>query len=688
MLIKIGSVWAESHYREKVWSIGLSYFKGNNTIPYGKESLHLSATVSIASPCVEIGGLPHAITIRLDHQLRIWNLSTGKSAYIGDILDQELDPNDVGKHVIDPSHSQLVKVLSTDEDVICVTYSPLGPGRFKFWTISPAEEGEVEVKDMFPSNELIPRVPTSELWTLADFAIALDEVDVKVFNLWTLWKNNTSYRVQKLDFKGGTSARVRDAWASGWEAMATESVGEMLLPTEHYDSASDATDKWLKFILTPGRFTLATIETGLAIYERGLGETKDDVCTSGPLPERMCSAIASTVLLVRTSDGHMDFEQYRRATDTQWRRFCRLLIELDKQRGEALSLVVGSKGDMPLVALADGVVAVRHCSALEQIWHNPEMTHIGAEHVSALIISGAAFRDSLPDQFLHSCKVAILEELFEEPTLVDPARMRLFYGKCDFANQIGEDDYNQLVANLGGSFKNVTPQAYDALLDLLSASNNIEKRTHLHPLAEFGNKLVVKGVQETIELHRNVCFDQLILLILIEAEINHEEEGIQFEAGAAFCQLLAILKRLELISWLSNTQVSLLLGRTERSNPIAGKKSSVTKKAGSEIETITVLEGVLRHLFGLDSRNDVLLSSALTEIVTQICAPDSEYEAPPAVIQCFLLRHHRPELALEFSKFAGNDPFSTYIQGRAWLVSNDALTAAMYFKKAAFGIGK
>ena len=33
------------------------------------------------------------------------------------------------------------------------------------------------------------------------------------------------------------------------------------------------------------------------------------------------------------------------------------------------------------------------------------------------------------------------------------------------------------------------------------------------------------------------------------------------------------------------------------------------------------------------------------------------------------------------------DAFSTYIQGRACLAANDALTAAMLFKRAAFGIG-
>ena len=685
MLIDIGSIWAEAHYREKAWSIGLSYFKGSYTIPHGKECLHLSAPVSIASPCVEIDGVPHAFTIRLDHQLRIWNLSTGRSAYLGDILDPELDPNEAGKRVIDPSHTRLVQVMDIDEGVICITYSPLGTGQFKFWIVSSADEGNLDVTNMFPHNELVPRAPTSDLWTLADFAVAQEHSEMKSFTVWILWKNNTTYRVQKLDFQAGSNVRIRDAWDSGWKAMVAETIRETILPSVYHGDASDVTDKRLEFILIPGRFTVATIETGLAIYERGLGETKDASRSSGTLPERMCATIASTVLLGQSSDAHTDFEQFRTATDTQWRRFYRLLVELDKQRGEALSLVIGTKEEMPLVALTDGIVAIRDCSGLEQLWHNPGMNHAGADHVAVLVKSAAALRDTFSDQFIHSCETTLLGELFEEPTIVDPARMRLFYEKCDFANQIGDEDYAQLVANLGGSFRNVTRQAYDALLDLLNASVDVDRSSQLVPLAEFGNKLVVKGVQETLVVHRRVCFDQLVMLILIEAEVNDEEEGIQFESASVFSQLLRMLKRIELIKWLSFTQISLPLAKTERSNFLTEKSSSIAKKAAPTVRIVTILEGVLRHLFGIDPRSDE--ASALTEVITQICAPDSEYETPPTVIQCFLLKHERHDLALEFSKFAGNDPFSTYVQGRANLVANDAITAAMLFKKSAFGIG-
>jgi nuclear pore complex protein Nup160 len=663
-------------------------FQNGPTIRYGKQDIHLPAATSIASPKTSIDGMSYAFMVSLDHRLRVWNLTTGKLAYMGDLLNQELEPHENAKQVVHPSYSQLIRVYgNNDESALCVTYSPLGTGQFKFWDVNPAEDGNIEVADLFPHITLEPQAPSSEIWTLADFSVTQDRTTPRSYTLWTLWKNNITFRVQKLDFESGSISRIREAWTDDWTAMATETLTDAPLPTAFCGDPSDVTDKWLEFILSPGRFTKATVETGLAIYERGLGSSKDSSRRSGSLPERLCSTIASTVSLGRTSDGNMDYEQFRTATDTQWRRFFRLLSELNGQRGEALSLALDPQGGMPWVVLADGITAVRDCSALERIWHNNSNVPAGTEHVARLILAAANFRDSLSDQFLYNCKAALLDETLEEPSLTDPARMRVIYSKCDFANQIGDEEYSQLVVGLAGGFKDVTPHVYGALVELLNGSEELDRRPQLLPLAENGNKLIVRGVQETVELHRNICIDQLILLVLIEVEINHGEEGIAFESAAAFSQLLTTLKRLELIHWLSNTQISLPLKSMERSNSISDSTSSLMKKQAPRSETITVLEGVLRHLFGLDLHGDENMSSAVTEIIVQICSPNSEYEAPPAVIQCFLLKHDRVDLAMEFSRFADHDAFSTYIQGRACLAANDANTAAMLFKKAAFGMG-
>lgn len=637
-----------------------------------------------------IDDLPYAFTVSLDHKIRVWNLASRKLAYMNDILDQELDPQEQVKRVVDPYQSQLVKIFENNgESTLCVTFSPLGAGQFKFWSVTPAEDGSLHFSDLFSGNVLEPQAPSSEIWTLADFAVVIDKSQINSFALWVLWKNNVTYRLNKLEFQTGSVTATGKVWKDDWLAMATETLRDTLLPTMLSTDSADGTDKWLEFILSPGRFTEATIETGLAIYARGLGASKDLSRRHASLADRMCTIIASTSSLSRSSDGHMDFEQFRSGTDAQWRRFYRLLLELDKQRGEAMSLVIDYQGELPWVVLADGLTAIRSCSDLERIWHNNGMVPSGTEAVARPLFAAAAFRDSLPEQFIHSCKARLAEEIFQEPSLTDPMRMRAFYEKCNFSTQIGDEEYSQLVSGLGGSFKDITPKVYETMLDLMSASAGSTTGDPVMQIAEFGRKLIVKGVQEIVELHRNICLDQFILLILIEAEINHGDEGIQFETAAVFRQLVIILQRLELIGWLASTQISQdIKHKGERSNSITNSTSSISKKAALATEIITVLECVMRHLFNLDLRNDRTMPRVVTDVLIQTCAVNGDYEAPPAVIQCFLLAENRPDLALDFSRFAGPDPYSTYIQGRACLAANDALKASTYFKKAAFGMGK
>ncbi|RFU30006.1 hypothetical protein B7463_g6309, partial [Scytalidium lignicola] len=669
-----GSEWKEIHYNEGGWGHGLRSlipFQGNSIIRYGKLNIELTAVTSIASPLTDIDGTPYAFTVTVDHRLRVWNLSTGRIAYNGDLLGREIEPNETGKQSIDPTQWRLVKVYAqTEERALCVTYSPLGTGLFKFWDVTPADGSNLDVVDIFPENTLEPKAPTSDLWNLADFEVVVDPSKRNSFRIWVLWKINTTYAVQSLDFHAGSISRVRDAWNHGWMTMTNETITDAPLPIVFQGDPSDATDKWLEYILFPGRFTTATIETGLAIYERGLGGSKDTLIQmSGHPAERMSSLIASTATLGRASDGNMDYEQFRIATDIQWRRFYRLLVELDKQRGEAFSLVVDPSGGMPWVVSADGISSIRNCSSLERMWHNPAVPLPDTEHVATLISTAASFRDGFSNQLLYNSNSRLLEELFEEPSDIEPVRMRSYYDMCDFTRQISDEDYAQLVSNLGGSFRNVTPQVYEALLEVMGASIDEDRRLHEHPLSEFGNKLVVRGVQEIVELH--------------QAEINHQEDGIDFETTPIFHQLLIMLKRLELIGLLAKRQISLTSPRVDR---LSSKDKVMGKKHVSDTETITVLEGVLRHLLGLDVHKGESMSAVLTDTLIQICAPDSEYEMPPTIVQCFLLKHDRPDLAMEFARFAGQDPFSTYIQGRTYLASGDSFKASILFKRAAYGM--
>ena len=627
-----------------------------------------SAIISVASPSTKINEFEYVFTVTIDHRLRVWNLTSGRIAFTIDLLSREFDPNDQTRPVIHPAHSNLVQVYrSDDEDDICVTYSPTGSGQFKLWQVTPAHEGKLELIDLCPDVTLEPPAPTPDVWTVADFSFVLDHMKVDKYTIWVLWKNNTAYRLQCLTFQMGNDRRLKDSWKHGWVSVAAETSSDSALPQS---PSSDPTRSWLEYILYPGRFTTATIETALALRQGTKGSAK----RSGPLVERLCSTLASTSSLDRKADGGMDYERFTKATDDQWRSFCRFLNDIDKLRGEALSLVIHPGNDMPWVILADGVSATRECSRMEQVWHNQNESPASLEDVVALVSAAASLREGVPIQFRNSFSATILAELCEESSEIEPTKMRLIYEKCDFSSQISDEDYDDLIGRLG-DFKRVTPSVYEAILEAMTAFGNFDKRPHRLSLAEFGRKLVIESVQEVVPLHRSVCLDQLMLLIFIEVEINHTEDGIQFETGAVCRQLLITLRRLELLRWLTSQQIAV---------PLVNESLFTTHKP---VEVITVFEGILRHLLSLDTRHGESTSAALTSLAIHICAPTSEYELISSTIQCFLLTQERPDLALEFARFVENDSFSTYAQARTLLASGDALGASALFKKSAFGLG-
>ncbi|CCU74594.1 hypothetical protein BGHDH14_bgh06577 [Blumeria hordei DH14] len=683
-----GSFWKEQQYNEGGW--GHSFrsmvpFTGSNGVRYRDQIVQGSAATSIASPVTQINNNSFAFTVTVDHRLRIWNLSLGKIAYSGDILTQEAEVQDGSKKIIDPSYSQLVKVVRDwDDKIICATYSPLGSGEFKFWKLIGHEDVKLELLDLFPENVLVPQAPTSDIWNVADFSVIMDQNQEEKVTLWILWKNNVTYRLHKLEFKTGSIGQVRTTWSDKWVAVALDKLEESSIPTILPSDPLDATDKWLKFILSSGRYTIPTIETGLAIYEHGLGYKIDSNGKERSLASRMCAAIASTSTLTHMSDN-ISFEQFRSSTHIQWLRFYRLLNDLHKQRGEALSLTIEPEGHMPWVVLADGVSVIRACSSLERVWYNNEPIN-GSDTISSLLYSAANFWDSLPDYSVRACSSALLEEVHQESFLLDSARMTEIYEKCDFINQVTNEDYDELFRNLGEHISDLTPEIYASLIELISPAEGEKKFSRARNLAEFGNKLLVKGVQDTVELHRSICLEQLIIAMFTEFELIDEYNGKKIETVPTFKQLLLILKRLELIRWLTNTQICIPLKSPDYAE-ISQDNRALTKPAIEGVQTITVFEGVLRHLFSLDLEKTGSLPSLVTDAIVGICAHQNRYETPTAVIQCFLLKHNRPDLSIEFSRFSGQDAFSIYIMGRTHLINNEIVVAAEFFKKAAFGMG-
>lgn len=619
-----------------------------------------------------------AITVCLDHRIRIWNVDDGHILFAGDLLNVERATHEVGKWAIDPSQANLVQIVGRSRGQrICATYSPIGVGEFKFWKVIAKDAHTVFVEDLFPKDTLIPSTPSSsDIWTLADFVLASPAEGS--INLWTLWKNNMTYRVKRLELD---RKNMTQSWEENWDGVHPD-AGIMPVQTSGPCDPTDVTEKWLQCILQPGRFTKATLETALCIYERGLGSSKDSSKGRG-LAESICSVLGATATLDRGSSGAMDYEQFRASSETQWRRFFRLLMELDRQRGEAIGLAFDAEADVTWVVCTDLVSAIRQCGDLERLYHNLSSADEENAQKAALVSAGLSFVDGFSDNYSQLARAALRHEIFEESSKTDLERIQYFSDKAGFWRGITDDDCAQIVEVLGTNFALVDDDLYANILDLIAAPVEARRRHLRHPLTEFGQKLMTKGVQDDIALQWNICFSQLILLVHMEFEFDNEEDALhnRVDIGPVFRKLLAALKRLELLKWLANTELSVPIGHVDRALP-------QSKKSGDESQTVTALEANVGHLLGFDDVRKEALSGSITDLINNLCAPDSDIEVSPALIQCALIKQGRADLAMELVPFSDQNPFSVYVLGRAHLSLNDFESAAISFRRAAVGMGK
>lgn len=740
-------------------------FQGGPTIKYEGTNLEITAAASAVTATLSLDNGDGAtnssavffFSVCLDHRLRIWNVERGEICYTGDILGLAREPNELGKWTIDPSQTNLLRVVPLDSQpgaAIIATYSPVGAGAFKFWkaTATTAHDGhgnsngngaariEVEPLESAPDSLFPPTPSAADVWTLADFAISYTAP--RKLSLWVLWKNNLIYRVMQME---ADLDDLASDWQETWTGVHTES-GAPTAQTSGPCDPTDAAEKWLDLIFFPGRFSRATLETALAMYERGLGANKDKTSKRGgalssaavstasstsSLMESICSVLGSTAALERGSSGTMDYDLFRSASEIQWRRFYRLLVELDKQRGEALALALDPDLGLAWVVCTDCVAAARECSGLERVYHNAPSSQASSvfargsgiggasnianyEKVSRLLSAGASFVDSFSDGMLQTCEAALRAELFDDASSkTDEERIQSLGDKAGFWRHLTEDECAQVIDILGDNFEDVDEATYHTLFSLfddvvqqqLQGGHDVR-----YPFTQFGQKLVVRGIQDTAELFWQILFRQLILLVHMEFELEDERVALhsRLDVGKVYTRLIDALKRLELVKWLSRTEFSVALKRSEReslsgsfsggsfstaaSGSFSAGSATGASNAGAATDenptqVVTVLAGSVGHLLGLgEQAGSVPLSSLLTDIIVDVCSARSTIELDAAMIQCMLLKRGRPDLSLQLGAFASDDPFSTYVQGRTFLALRNYDTAALYFQKSAVGL--
>lgn len=684
-------MWKETNFSAQSWTKGLRSlvpfpFQGGQTVKYGKTNMELSAATSIVSDTLGVEDADFLFTVCIDHRLRIWSIQTGAILYTADLLGVERNPQELGKWIIDPARDNLVRIVGRVEGRrTLVAYSPV-ENEFKFWKVEASNDRTVYVHDMFPDYRLTPPAPSSgDAWTLADFGVA--QPTGAAIHLWVLWKNNLTYRTMRVEVSSSIPSDTASEWARDkWSSVQVDNVAAHVEVPSCGDP-TEVTEKWLQAIFYPGRFSRATLEAALAMYERGLGAKESSAKTGRGLLESICSVLGSTVTLNKLSAGELDHAEFRAHSDVQWRRFYRLIVELDKQRGEALSLALDYNSGVAWVLCADLVTLVHRCSDLEQIYYNPHAEDEDEDNITSLVTAGLGLVENFTDTIMQQSNAALRLELFEETTKTDMERIQQFFDESGCWRGISEEDAAQVVETLGNDFRVVTPELYQGLIELFETSEDTGASEDPHPLTEFGRKIAVKSVQETAAMQWQVLLSQLLLLVHMEFEYDEGNEAsalhARFDVGQVYRQLIDALHRLELVRWLVKTQIQVPLLKAERST---GSPNS--SKRPEETRTITAFEAFISHLLGLEDVDGEPLASSLTDVVIDVCAPNSGIELSPVLIQCSLLKKDRPHLALELAPFCNQDPFSVYIQGRVFLALKDYTSAAVCFKKAAVGMSK
>ena len=726
-----GAHWKETTYNDGAWvsSIrGLIRWQGNNTVRHDGRSLDQSTLTAIAATTDSTW----VFGVSLNHRLKGWNLETGQTEIVRDLLNRNRQPQDVTSVMLNPSESGLVKVIKAEraregDRFYLVTYSPHEDGQFKFWAVKGTLTGPTTLEDLFPEDKLRPPDPDprgNTIWNLADFAVKGAESG-RGMEMWVLWQNNNNYKLYSLGFD---LLDLNEAWTRNWTATSREWRQEIKEPTFTKVDSADVTEQWLDHLLYPYRYPESALEAALQDYSETLPHC-NSLARALQLPslrERLSSVVGSSVVLGRDSELAVDFEQYREAVDEQWRQFSRITNANVTKMRAAISLAYDSFTDMPWIISADGCSAIRECNSTELIYQNEakliqgnvtddptnslsrrwrhrkmwEQFPAPPSIMAQLLYAATSFRSRFPSELEQACKTTIGTEVLQDPSQSPALRIEHFYESCNFAQRVDAETFEALDEHMKalGGYSALSSQLFFATIDASPIEFRGRGRNSNLRSTAFGAHLLAQGAQEMILMNAQILEDLLILVVFIEMEIHntHIEGGEplqDFDAAELYASIFELLKQFEATRWLvSNTRTEDNREReSQPSRPTASIDSGTNTNAGGT--TLTIVE----DLFVNDVKPippgkepaSAVLTTNIQEVVSWV---NNEPVANPGnalvYVQCNFLINNDLDLAADFLKYQPRTPWSTYIKGRYHLARFDPDTAAIYFQKAAYGLGK
>ncbi|KAL8733716.1 MAG: hypothetical protein Q9166_001909 [cf. Caloplaca sp. 2 TL-2023] len=704
-----GSSWQELSYHDGRWGSslrGLINWQGNNTVRYDGTILDQNAAIAVDfSP-----SRTHLLTVCANHTFKIWNLAKGSNVYSRDLSGEA---QDIPRVMLDAGSPEILRVFEADgaiagDEYYAMTYSPHDGGQFKLWAIRDADQGHSGVRILHDDDVLRPPDPDSDpeskaVWKVADFKVGGGARDSGM-ELWVLMRSNKRYQTYNLKFD---LVYLPIAWTDKWTLTATETLSQRSPPQLLLSDSRDASELWLKHLLYPGRYTRSILETALSLY-CSARKAKSASDAKAPLEDRLSSAIMAQVTSqpVKDDTGNgPQLIQYRETTHQEWSLFYQEVQDLDRLRWQVLTLAFDDRSGMPWCIFVGGCAAIRECGRLEKITRNtpavlqerPDLVEVPSieddsgqmqklpDELAILVEGAAAFGMTFSATFRHTCQTWLSSELWQEPLYSVADRMGNYYEHCDFAEEITDSAIDSLKESLGplGSFEGLTTDHFLAVIETLPRS----METYKSDLAssKFGLKVLVKGAQEMINLHAQILFDLLVVIVFIEIEAHEEVVSeSNLNTYVVFTALIGRLKHYELMQWLAGTVWNVQEGSQKRS----GERALPNTQADTNF---TLLESMFAADVRPQSLDTQSQSTSLTNTIQDLLVwiPGGNISSMTldqviVNIQCNILKRGDIDLASDFLQFQPFTAWSMYIRGRLHLCLGEATEAGLCFQKAAY----
>lgn len=742
-----GGKWHDAVYSERQWSSSFLKWRSGPTVKFGDMELEPTAAVAVTSTSFDEDDA-HLITVCLNHNLRIWNLKTGKISAELDILGEEEQ-----KYLIAANQRQLLQLVDMPgrQEQYVVTYSPKHH-QFKFWAIFDAEAGRQGIREMRPGMEykpLIEALMDTAVWNMEEFHLRPSR-GTKQTELWIRVRSGQSSQVFMVSFDPFdfghklhevSSEYVKACWEQDWVAVypgqQTLEALDKISPLSGADAEDivkatqmpEITERWVQFLFYPGRFTIPLLETALHTYLTASGRQLSTTSRE-PLKDRIVKAVWTQA----AKPGHGRPHSIDHDARARWQSFYGIVRDLHKRASDAVAFAVDPHDQIPWLVTADSVAPIRECSELEKTGANTEIVHAlptpklalysfapaddesmseavedeDETLVGNLYYMAHTLRSLLPSSFQETLKQVIRDDLTSEPKAVRK-RIQDLQRKTGLLEELSEEDnerFDDVIAEFGGY------QAFhtDVFHELLEKLEESEKGRHQEEqITRYGSKLAIRIAQETVALNTDVLLDLLATILYLEGSFEVEElnaaikgssdagemevdnESPAFDIEGLFGKIMGMLRENIILDFLTSNI------RKERTKP--RRKSTDTSPAAAragETAAPVYASTLLQSIFIGDWRDvrapeeDISPTRLMTyhtrAWLTKLDV--GQYESFCAHVFADLVRHGDMGLAEQFLPWVPVTGWSSYLRGRLYLEKHEYDQASEWFGKAAGDLGK